>query len=117
MAFDKTIQFMKYRKVSMVLSIVLVLIAIASLATQGLKLGLDFTGGTLVEVVYDKPADLNNIRNTLEKNAYEDALVINFGSENDVLVRLPQSNSSTLGDELLLALDVDLAYYSVVVNI
>lgn len=95
---------MKYRRMAVVLSLILVSVSIGSLATQGLKLGLDFTGGTLVEVAYDQPADLSAIRNTLETSGYENALVINFGSEQDVLVRLPQSNNSQLGDELLLVL-------------
>ncbi len=104
MALDRIIDFMKYRRMAVVLSLILVSVSIGSLATQGLKLGLDFTGGTLVEVAYDQPADLSAIRNTLETSGYENALVINFGSEQDVLVRLPQSNNSQLGDELLLVL-------------
>jgi preprotein translocase subunit SecF len=104
MALDRIIDFMKYRRMAVALSLILVSVSIGSLATQGLKLGLDFTGGTLVEVAYDQPADLSAIRNTLETSGYENALVINFGSEQDVLVRLPQSNNSQLGDELLLVL-------------
>ena len=107
MAFDKTIDFMSYRRIALVVSLIVLTVSVASLATQGLKLGLDFTGGTLVEVVYDKPADLVSIRNTLENNGYENALTVNFGSDKDVLVRLPQANNSTLGDELLLALKGD----------
>lgn len=107
MAFDKTINFMAYRRIAMILSLVLVAVSIGSLSMQGLKLGLDFTGGTLVEVVYDKPADLMAVRDTLEKNGYENALTVNFGSDEDVLVRLPQANNSQLGDELLAALKSD----------
>lgn len=107
MPFDKTINFMGYRRIAMILSVILVAVSIASLSMQGLKLGLDFTGGTLVEVVYDKPADLMAVRDTLEKNGYENALTVNFGSDEDVLVRLPQANNSQLGDELLEALKSD----------
>lgn len=107
MAVDNPIRFMSYRYYATVLSAILLVISIASLSMQGLKLGLDFTGGTLVEVGYDQPADLVAIRNTLETAGYENALVINFGSDLDVLVRLPQSNNSKLGDELLVVLKSD----------
>lgn len=104
MASQENINFMGYRVPAMIMSLILLIVSIGTLSTQGLKLGLDFTGGTLVEIVYDSPADLNNVRNTLESSGYENALVINFGSDQDVLVRLPQSNNSELGDKLLEAL-------------
>jgi len=114
MALDNTLDFMGYRKIAQIASAILLVISIASLSTNGLKLGLDFTGGTLVEVAYDQTADLGNIRSALETAGYNNALVINFGSDQDVLVRLPQSNNSQLGDELLAVLkqghegDIDL---------
>ena len=114
MALDNTLNFMGYRKIAQIASAILLVISIASLSTNGLKLGLDFTGGTLVEVAYDQTADLGNIRSALETAGYNNALVINFGSDQDVLVRLPQSNNSQLGDELLAVLkqghegDIDL---------
>ena len=114
MALDNTLNFMGYRKIAQIASAILLVISIASLSTNGLKLGLDFTGGTLVEVAYDKTADLGSIRSALETAGYNNALVINFGSDQDVLVRLPQSNNSQLGDELLTVLkqghegDIDL---------
>ena len=114
MALDNTLNFMGYRKIAQIASAILLVISIASLSTNGLKLGLDFTGGTLVEVAYDKTADLGSIRSALETAGYNNALVINFGSDQDVLVRLPQSNNSQLGDELLAVLknghegDIDL---------
>jgi preprotein translocase subunit SecF len=104
MASQENINFMGLRVPAMILSIILLIVSIGTLSTQGLKLGLDFTGGTLVEIVYDKPADLKVVRDTLESSGYENALVINFGSDQDVLVRLPQSNNSELGDQLLEAL-------------
>ena len=114
MALDNTLNFMGYRKIAQIASAILLVISIASLSTNGLKLGLDFTGGTLVEVAYDKTADLGSIRSALDTAGYNNALVINFGSDQDVLVRLPQSNNSQLGDELLAVLkqghegDIDL---------
>jgi preprotein translocase subunit SecF len=104
MALDNTLNFMGYRKIAQIASAILLVISIASLSTNGLKLGLDFTGGTLIEVAYDQTADLSNIRSALETSGYNNALVINFGSDQDVLVRLPQSNNSQLGDELLAVL-------------
>ena len=114
MALNNTLDFMGYRKIAQIVSAILLVISIASLSINGLKLGLDFTGGTLVEVAYDKTADLGSIRSALETAGYNNALVINFGSDQDVLVRLPQSNNSQLGDELLTVLkqghegDIDL---------
>ena len=64
------------------------LISIASLATRGLQMGIDFTGGTLIEVGYQKPADLNVLRNTLDTQGFDDATVQNFGTAKDVLIRL-----------------------------
>ncbi|MGB2271391.1 MAG: protein translocase subunit SecF [Pseudomonadales bacterium] len=107
MAFDKTLNFMSYRKLAQIVSAILLIVSIASLSTNGLKLGLDFTGGTLVEVAYDKTADIGGIRSGLEAAGYKNSLVINFGSDQDVLVRLPQSNNSQLGDELLAVLNAD----------
>lgn len=107
MALDKNLNFMSYRKLAQIASAILLVISIASLSINGLKLGLDFTGGTLVEVAYDQTADLGSIRSTLESAGYNNALVINFGSDQDVLVRLPQSNNSQLGDELLAVLNQD----------
>ena len=107
MALDKNLNFMSYRKIAQIASAILLVISIASLSINGLKLGLDFTGGTLVEVAYDQSADLGSIRSTLETAGYNNALVINFGSDQDVLVRLPQSNNSQLGDELLAVLNKD----------
>ena len=107
MAFDKTLNFMSYRKLAQIVSAILLIVSIASLSTNGLKLGLDFTGGTLVEVAYDKTADIGGIRSGLEAAGYKNSQVINFGSEQDVLVRLPQSNNSQLGDELIAVLNAD----------
>ena len=107
MATLKVIEFMKYRKIVAVFSAILFVGSVISLAVKGLNLGLDFTGGTLVEVYYDRNANLDQVRNSLEGAGYEDAVVVTFGSDQDVLVRLPQSNSSDLGDQVLAALQAD----------
>ncbi len=83
--------FMGQRKLALVFSIALVLISIVSLATRGLNLGLDFTGGTLVEVQYAQAADLQQVREQLAAGGFEDAVVQTFGSVRDVAIRLPAS--------------------------
>ena len=72
----------------MIFSGVLMIISIASLATRGLHMGIDFTGGTLIEIGYQKAADLTALRNTLDEAGFSDATVQNFGTAKDVLIRL-----------------------------
>jgi len=81
--------FMSKRKVAAIFSILLLLSSITSLVMQGLNFGIDFTGGTMIELSYEEEAKLGSIRSTLEKNGYGDAIVQNFGSIHDVLIRLP----------------------------
>lgn len=97
----KDFNFMGVRKIAAGFSIVLLLLSIASLAYQGLNLGLDFTGGTLIEVGYEQKADVNKIRSTLEEAGYRDVIVQNFGSEQDVLLRMSEAYRANLGDEVL----------------
>ena len=82
------INFIGNRNIALILSSILTLIAIFSLATKGLHMGIDFTGGTLIEVGYQQPADLNELRQKLQADGFEDAMVQNFGSTKDVLIRL-----------------------------
>ncbi|WP_372758993.1 protein translocase subunit SecF [Litorivivens sp.] len=98
---DKVINFMGARKIAAAFSIALILISIGSLIGKGLNFGLDFTGGTLVEVVYDEAQPLSSIRQTLADAGYADAVVVFFGSDTDVLVRLPQGMSPELGETIL----------------
>ncbi len=97
----KDANFMGVRKVAAALSIILLVASIASLAFQGLKLGLDFTGGTLIEVEYESKADLKAIRDSLEGAGYRDVIVQNFGSETDILLRMSEAYRANLGDEVL----------------
>tara|TARA_B110000503_G_scaffold86740_1_gene131990 strand:+ start:8301 stop:9230 length:930 start_codon:yes stop_codon:yes gene_type:complete len=97
----KVINFMGQRKLAIVFSLVLLAISIASLATRQLNWGLDFTGGTLVEVHYSASADLTAIRSTLETRGFGGATVVSFGSDRDVMIRLPQGYSDERGAELL----------------
>ena len=103
----KDLNFMGVRKVAAAFSIALILISIGSLIFQGLKLGLDFTGGTLIEVAYEQTADIADIRKTLQTAGYEDVVVQHFGSEEDVLVRMSESYRANLGDEVLATLQAE----------
>mgnify|MGYP006270401867 CR=1 FL=1 len=84
-----TFDFMGKRGIAMVFSAVLLVLAIGSLTLRQLAWGLDFTGGTLVEVHYGESADLNAIRDALERGGYGGATVVSFGTDQDVLIRLP----------------------------
>ncbi len=86
--FKQDLDFLGKRKFAMILSTILLIVSIASLAINGLKLGIDFTGGTLVEIGYKQAADLGILRETLEKSGFDDATVQNFGTTKDVLIRL-----------------------------
>lgn len=102
-----TVSFMSARLPAMMLSAILVIGAVTSLAINQLNWGLDFTGGTLIEVGYDQPADLNAVRNTLAAHSFDDAIVQNFGSSEDVLIRLaPRTdvNAATISEDVLQAL-------------
>ena len=97
----KVIDFMKLRSMATALSLVLVLGSIGSLFVNGINFGLDFTGGTLVELSYDKPAEVSTVRSQLEELGYGDAIAQEFGSANDVLIRIPGSETdASLGDRV-----------------
>ena len=105
---NDTIRFMSARKLTMAISALLILASIASMAIRGLNFGLDFTGGTAVEVGFSQPAELAKIRSVLAENGFEDASVQLFGSSQDVLVRLAPRGSDikaeTIGNQLIAAL-------------
>ncbi|MGB2064607.1 protein translocase subunit SecF [Marinomonas gallaica] len=105
------IQFMAMRKIVAMFSMALVLISLGSLAIKGLKFGLDFTGGSLIEVQYSVAPQLDDVRNLLADGDYSDVTVQNFGSSTDVVVRMGNAYTPTLGDEVLSTLrnngDVD----------
>ncbi|MED5314615.1 MAG: protein translocase subunit SecF [Pseudomonadota bacterium] len=91
------IPFMKWRWLAVALSAIAMLAAIASLSLRQLNWGLDFTGGTLVEVEYSDSADLSAIRATLDQEGYVGAVVVSFGTDRDVLVRLADGYSDQQG--------------------
>ncbi|MBA6230852.1 MULTISPECIES: protein translocase subunit SecF [unclassified Colwellia] len=103
----ETIAFMSYRKGALIFSILLMLASVFSLATNKLNFGLDFTGGTLIEVGFEKAADLNKIRAVMDNSGYPDAVVQLYGSSRDVVIRLAEReglNVEMLGNEVLSAL-------------
>jgi preprotein translocase subunit SecF len=91
----KDIPFMRYALIFNVISLITFIVAVVSLATKGLHLGVDFTGGTVMEVNYSQPADLNKIRDGMAKLGFTEASVQNFGSTRDVLIRLPVKQGVT----------------------
>lgn len=96
MKADRTIDFMRWSKIAFVISIAMIATAIGSLSINKLNWGLDFTGGTLIEVGFQQPADLEQIRTALEARGFGDATVQNFGSAREVMVRLrPRDEAST----------------------
>ncbi len=80
--------FMGGRKIALAVSTLLILISLGSLLTRGLNVGIDFTGGTVIELGYPQPVDLQPIRDALAEAGYGDAIVQHFGSAKEVLVRL-----------------------------
>ena len=98
---DFNIPFMKYRKIAAYASLALFVISIVSLSFRGLSLGLDFSGGTLVEVTYEDSVNLEEVRSMLTNNGFDDYQVVNFGSDRDVLIKIAdQPGNSQLGDEV-----------------
>ncbi|GAB4123140.1 MAG: protein translocase subunit SecF [Sideroxydans sp.] len=85
----KDIPFMSYGKVTTSISLVTFILAVFFLATKGLNFGVDFTGGTVMEVHYAEPAELDKLRGKLQEIGLHDALVQNFGSSRDVLIQIP----------------------------
>ena len=93
------IPFMSYRRFATIGSLVLLIMSIGSLSFKGLNLGLDFSGGTLIEVSYEEAADLVDIRDLMTNNGFDDFQVVNLGSNSDVLIKVADKNgNSQLGD-------------------
>jgi preprotein translocase subunit SecF len=85
----KDIPFMSYGRLTTTISLMTFIVAIIFLLTKGLNLGVDFTGGTLMEISYSHPADIDKIRQAMNKIDLKDATVQNFGTSKDILIRLP----------------------------
>src|SRR5690606_5285266 len=106
MSTEKMINFMALRQPAAILSALLILVSIGSLAINGLKLGLDFTGGAQVEVSFDKSADLPIIREVLAEQSLQNPVAVYFGSNTEVLIRIQgamQDGASALINKVLSA--------------
>ena len=98
------INFMRPRKIASALSILLVVLSIFSLSFKGLNAGLDFTGGTLIEIKLSQSTNLEEIREVLGSKLEDDFQVSYFGSEQDVLIKIPGGSENNLSDEIVSAL-------------
>ena len=102
------INFMRFRKIAITISLILFVGSIGSIFIKGLSLGLDFSGGTLVEIQYEDSVDLQKIRGVLSENGYEDFQVVNFGSSLYVLIKIAdQPGNSSLGDQIFALLSTN----------
>ncbi|EWC42857.1 protein translocase subunit SecF [Pseudomonas stutzeri] len=99
----RVINFMGVRHAAFALTVLLTVASLASLAVKGLNFGLDFTGGTLIELGYERPVELEQVRGQLEQSGFADAVVQSFGATTDVLVRMP-GDDPQLGERIADAL-------------
>ncbi len=102
----RVINFMGVRHIAVALTLIMTVASLGLLAVKGLNYGLDFTGGTLIELNYEQAADLNKIRGQLQEGGYPDAVVQSFGAVNDVLVRMP-GDDPDLGNKVASVLRQD----------
>ena len=100
----KIYNFMKFRGYALVFSTAMLVISVWSLATKGLVLGLDFSGGTQIEVGYDEPVNVSLVREELESVGFENPVVVHFGAETEVLIRLQGQPDQELAQEILAVL-------------
>ena len=104
---NKVLNFMGVRKLALAFSALLLMASIGAMAVNGLNFGLDFTGGSLVEVHYPQDADSRKIRVELEEAGFKDVVVQSFGSPKDILIRLQADHDPALGNKVLDALKVN----------
>ncbi len=102
----RVINFMGVRHVAFALTVLLTIASLGSLAVKGLNFGLDFTGGTLIELSYEQPVALDQVRAQLSRSGFGDAVVQSFGATTDVLVRMP-GDDPMLGERIADALRGD----------
>jgi preprotein translocase subunit SecF len=103
----KVYNFMGIRKYAVIFSAILLTVSAWSLYSQGLVLGLDFSGGTQIEVGYDSPADVSKLREKLESAGFKNPVVVHFGSETDVLIRLQGEPDQKLAEQMVEVLKTD----------
>ena len=101
------IDFLAWRKIAIIFSSIFLVLSIGSLLVKELNYGLDFTGGTLVELSYPEEANITNIREILVEGGFNGAQVANFGSSTEILIKLPGTVSDSLGSEIVSLLSAD----------
>lgn len=101
----KVLNFMNYGRVAAIVSLLMIAVSIGSLFVNGLNLGLDFTGGTSIELEYAKAPNLEEVRTQLVDSGYPNAVVVAYGADTDVMVRI-QGDSENLANEVTAALNV-----------
>ena len=101
------IDFLAWRKIAIIFSSIFLVLSLGSLLVKELNYGLDFTGGTLVELSYPEEANITNIRETLVNGGFNGAQVANFGSSREVHIKLPGTVSDSLGSEIVSLLSAD----------
>ena len=100
----KTIKFLSIRKFTTIMSIVLILASTFSLMSKGLNLGIDFTGGIQIEISFENAPNIENVRSNLGSGGYDDAIVQNSGSSQDLMVRIPPRDGITnkkVGEDII----------------
>lgn len=100
----KTIKFLSVRKSTTVMSIILIVVSAFSLMTKGLNLGIDFTGGIQIEISFETAPNIENVRSNLASGGYDDAVVQNSGSSQDLMVRIPPRNgidNKKIGEDVI----------------
>ena len=103
----KVYNFMGIRKYAVIFSAILLSVSAWSLYTQGLALGLDFSGGTQIEVGYEQPANVGELRDKLSAAGFNNPVVVHFGSETDVLIRLQGEPDQKLAEQIVEVLKGD----------
>jgi len=91
----KTIKFLSIRKITTIMSIILIMASTLSLMSKGLNLGIDFTGGIQIEITFEAAPDIENVRSNLASGGYDDAIVQKSGSSQDLMVRIPPIDGVT----------------------
>jgi len=100
----KTIKFLSARKSTTIMSIILIVVSAFSLMTKGLNLGIDFTGGIQIEISFETAPNIENVRSNLAIGGYDDAIVQNSGSSQDLMVRIPPRNgvdNKKIGEDVI----------------
>ena len=103
---DTAIDFMGIRRMAAIMSAVLVVVSLLSLAINSLEFGLDFTSGTSVRLSYSETVDVSNVNQVLQGNGYEDSVVVSFGSDRDIRILLPVNEDVAIEDQATQAVEV-----------